>query len=107
MIGAAAGGGGSVTVTDDDVIEKSNLSRQFLFRDWNIGRCCYASSEELHSLRYLARLLMKLMGMMACLFIVTLHLCCLEQSVLPSAHQYMQQRHVPRTILQGLLCAAP
>ena len=26
-----------VTVTDDDVIEKSNLSRQFLFRDWNIG----------------------------------------------------------------------
>ena len=22
---------------DDDVIEKSNLSRQFLFRDWNIG----------------------------------------------------------------------
>lgn len=28
-----------VTVTDDDVIEKSNLSRQFLFRDWNIGRC--------------------------------------------------------------------
>ncbi|KAK9827310.1 hypothetical protein WJX81_003279 [Elliptochloris bilobata] len=37
MMGIAAGGGGSVTVTDDDVIEKSNLSRQFLFRDWNIG----------------------------------------------------------------------
>ena len=29
---------GMVTVTDDDTIEKSNLSRQFLFRDWNIGR---------------------------------------------------------------------
>jgi molybdopterin/thiamine biosynthesis adenylyltransferase len=28
-----------VTVTDDDVIEKSNLSRQFLFRNWHIGRC--------------------------------------------------------------------
>ncbi|EFJ51834.1 hypothetical protein VOLCADRAFT_79505 [Volvox carteri f. nagariensis] len=28
---------GIVTVTDDDVIEKSNLSRQFLFRDWDIG----------------------------------------------------------------------
>lgn len=38
MMGIAAGGGGSVTVTDDDVIEKSNLSRQFLFRDWDIGR---------------------------------------------------------------------
>ena len=30
--------GGMLTVTDDDVIEKSNLSRQFLFRDWNLGR---------------------------------------------------------------------
>ena len=27
-----------IIVTDDDVIEKSNLSRQFLFRDWNIGQ---------------------------------------------------------------------
>ena len=40
MMGIAAGGGGNVTVTDDDVIEKSNLSRQFLFRDWDIGRFC-------------------------------------------------------------------
>jgi molybdopterin/thiamine biosynthesis adenylyltransferase len=31
------GDGGVVTVTDDDVIEKSNLSRQFLFRNWHIG----------------------------------------------------------------------
>ncbi|KAJ1277398.1 hypothetical protein BS78_04G000800 [Paspalum vaginatum] len=29
---------GKLTVTDDDIIEKSNLSRQFLFRDWNIGQ---------------------------------------------------------------------
>lgn len=29
---------GLVTVTDDDTIEKSNLSRQFLFRDWDIGQ---------------------------------------------------------------------
>lgn len=28
---------GAVTVTDDDIIEKSNLSRQFLFRDSDIG----------------------------------------------------------------------
>lgn len=36
MMGLACGNG-LVTVTDDDIIEKSNLSRQFLFRDWNIG----------------------------------------------------------------------
>ena len=38
LMGLSCGGDGSVTVTDDDVIEKSNLSRQFLFRDWNIGQ---------------------------------------------------------------------
>lgn len=31
-------GRGTVSVTDDDTIERSNLSRQFLFRDWNIGQ---------------------------------------------------------------------
>ncbi|ESW14167.1 hypothetical protein PHAVU_008G258500 [Phaseolus vulgaris] len=31
-------GQGKLTITDDDVIEKSNLTRQFLFRDWNIGQ---------------------------------------------------------------------
>lgn len=36
MMGVACGKG-KCTVTDDDVIERSNLSRQFLFRDWNIG----------------------------------------------------------------------
>lgn len=38
LMGVACGPKGSLTVTDDDVIEKSNLSRQFLFRDWNIGQ---------------------------------------------------------------------
>ena len=38
LMGLSCGADGSVTVTDDDVIEKSNLSRQFLFRDWNIGQ---------------------------------------------------------------------
>ena len=37
MMGLAVGSG-SVTVTDGDVIEKSNLSRQFLFRDWDISK---------------------------------------------------------------------
>eukprot|EP00210_Caulerpa_lentillifera_P007110 g6803.t1 len=37
MMGVACGPDGMCTVTDDDIIEKSNLSRQFLFRDWNIG----------------------------------------------------------------------
>ena len=36
-VACGEGGQGSLTVTDDDVIEKSNLSRQFLFRDWDIG----------------------------------------------------------------------
>ncbi len=40
-MGVACGEGGLLTVTDDDTIEKSNLSRQFLFRDWNIGRCAH------------------------------------------------------------------
>ena len=34
----SCGSQGKLTITDDDVIEKSNLSRQFLFRDWNIGQ---------------------------------------------------------------------
>ncbi|KAJ7533056.1 hypothetical protein O6H91_13G031200 [Diphasiastrum complanatum] len=38
LMGVACGKQGKLTVTDDDVIEKSNLSRQFLFRDWNIGQ---------------------------------------------------------------------
>eukprot|EP00249_Psilotum_nudum_P022864 c28665_g1_i1 orf=405-3575(+) len=38
LMGVACGSRGKLIVTDDDVIEKSNLSRQFLFRDWNIGQ---------------------------------------------------------------------
>ncbi|XP_076942196.1 ubiquitin-activating enzyme E1 1-like isoform X2 [Bidens hawaiensis] len=38
LMGVSCGPQGKLTVTDDDVIEKSNLSRQFLFRDWNIGQ---------------------------------------------------------------------
>ncbi|KAJ6777409.1 UBIQUITIN-ACTIVATING ENZYME E1 [Salix koriyanagi] len=38
MMGVSCGEQGKLTITDDDVIEKSNLSRQFLFRDWNIGQ---------------------------------------------------------------------
>ncbi|GMH12787.1 hypothetical protein Nepgr_014628 [Nepenthes gracilis] len=38
LMGVSCGGQGKLTITDDDVIEKSNLSRQFLFRDWNIGQ---------------------------------------------------------------------
>ena len=37
-MGLACGSGGALTLTDDDTIEKSNLSRQFLFRDSNIGQ---------------------------------------------------------------------
>ncbi|KAE8722765.1 Ubiquitin-activating enzyme E1 2 [Hibiscus syriacus] len=38
LMGVSCGHQGKLIITDDDVIEKSNLSRQFLFRDWNIGQ---------------------------------------------------------------------
>ncbi|XP_046505256.1 ubiquitin-like modifier-activating enzyme 1, partial [Equus quagga] len=38
MIGLGCGEGGAVTVTDMDVIEKSNLNQQFLFRPWDISK---------------------------------------------------------------------
>ncbi|TYG58817.1 hypothetical protein ES288_D08G252700v1 [Gossypium darwinii] len=38
LMGVSCGSQGKLTITDDDVIEKSNLSRQFLFQDWNIGQ---------------------------------------------------------------------
>jgi ubiquitin-activating enzyme E1 len=37
-MGVSCSSKGKLTITDDDIIEKSNLSRQFLFRDWNIGQ---------------------------------------------------------------------
>lgn len=38
LAGLGAGGSGSVTVVDMDHVERSNLSRQFLFRTQDIGR---------------------------------------------------------------------
>jgi ubiquitin-activating enzyme E1 len=38
LMGIATGASGLVTLTDDDSIEKSNLSRQFLFRNSDVGK---------------------------------------------------------------------
>lgn len=38
LMGVSCGSTGSLTLTDDDIIEKSNLSRQFLFRESHIGQ---------------------------------------------------------------------
>ncbi|KAL6902308.1 hypothetical protein ACP4OV_005184 [Aristida adscensionis] len=38
LMGVSCSRRGKITITDDDVIEKSNLRCQFLFRDWNIGQ---------------------------------------------------------------------
>eukprot|EP00106_Octopus_bimaculoides_P013461 XP_014780903.1 PREDICTED: ubiquitin-like modifier-activating enzyme 1 [Octopus bimaculoides] len=52
MMGLAAGGSGSVVVTDMDLIEKSNLNRQFLFRPWDVQKskshCAAASVKSMN-----------------------------------------------------------
>lgn len=45
-MGAGTGNFGSVVVTDMDTIEKSNLSRQLLFRDSDIGKFKSKAAEE-------------------------------------------------------------
>ena len=45
-MGVACGQEGHLTVTDDDVIEKSNLTRQFLFRNHNVGKSKSLSAIE-------------------------------------------------------------
>lgn len=51
MIGLGCGSG-KITVTDMDTIEKSNLNRQFLFRDWDIkklkSRCAAAAVKAMN-----------------------------------------------------------
>jgi ubiquitin-activating enzyme E1 len=46
MMGIGAGAGGQIIVTDNDSIELSNLSRQFLFRSQHIGTSKSTSASD-------------------------------------------------------------
>ena len=52
-VSCGASGEGKLTITDDDIIEKSNLSRQFLFRDWDIKQpkstCATNAAKKINS----------------------------------------------------------
>ncbi|KAI6654210.1 Ubiquitin-like modifier-activating enzyme 1 [Oopsacas minuta] len=39
MMGVGCGPNGHIVITDMDIIERSNLNRQFLFRPWDMGKC--------------------------------------------------------------------
>lgn len=52
VVGALSGPNNTpcrLTVTDDDIIEKSNLSRQFLFRNHNVGKSKSLSAAEVNT----------------------------------------------------------
>jgi len=64
MMGTACGGG-SITITDDDVIERSNLSRQFLFRNWHVGKhksACAAEAAQLMNKNFNVKSLQERVG---------------------------------------------
>lgn len=46
MMGLGCGQNGRIVVTDMDVIERSNLNRQFLFRPWDMGVRCHLLTDQ-------------------------------------------------------------
>ncbi|KAH3762914.1 ubiquitin activating enzyme E1 [Pelomyxa schiedti] len=64
MMGMGAGDGGHVTITDPDLIEKSNLNRQFLFRPGDIQKpkstCAALSVKKMNPALHVASALDKM-----------------------------------------------
>ena len=54
LLGVSSGEG-SITITDNDLIEKSNLNRQFLFRPWHIQVKFYSEKSILFPLFYIEK----------------------------------------------------